>query len=205
MCIYILYIAYTYITAYFTDDAQTFCFSLYCLQLGKYAVAILLYFRRCCWYNKCSKHMLLLSCSFSDTVTDITNVLNICCCFIRLCYKKTTHWQKHKLLLSCCLGFATVTMLLLGLLFYHTLLLLIQDINKFDHKLLYCFFWVVNTKQIFNHKWDLKTAVTSCQYFYLASSVATEQRRGMAIRRSCSGAGGNWQWAMLDAVMLRGA
>ena len=60
--------------------------------------------------------------------------------------------KQHKLLLSCCLGFATVTMLLLGLLFYHTLLLLIQDINKFDHKLLCCFFWVVNTKQIFNHK-----------------------------------------------------
>ena len=157
VCIYILYIAYTYITAYISLMTPRLFVSVYivynwenmlllscCIstrfllqQMFKtYVVVILLYFRHCYWYNKCSKHMLLLSCCFSDTVTDITNVQNICCCFIRLCYKKTTHWQKHKLLLSCCLGFATVTMLLLGLLFYRTLLLI-----QIWHKLLLCCFF----------------------------------------------------------------
>ena len=46
MCVYIytVYCIYILNCVYFTDDAQTICFSLYCLQLGKYAVAILLYF-----------------------------------------------------------------------------------------------------------------------------------------------------------------
>ena len=145
-----------------------------------YVVAILLLFRHCYWYNKCSEHLLL----FYQTLLQKNNTLAktqvVIELLVRLCH--CYYVVARAVVLSDTVVNTNMTQVVAML-----------------------FFWVVNTKQIFNHKWDLKTAVTSCQYFYLASSVATEQRRGMAIRRSCSGAGGNWQWAMLDAVMLRGA
>ena len=94
--------------------------------------------------------MLLLSCCFSDTVTDITNVQNSCCLLLLLSDSVTENNTLAK------------TQVVIELLFrlchcYYVVprAVVLSDTvvnTNMTQVVAMLFFWVVNTKQIFNHK-----------------------------------------------------